>query len=422
MIRNTHLFPRWTFILGILLCGELLMALLACSHAADTQKPSLPPLTVGIQKHPRPAVFNWPAPEKLPPFNPASDQQWQVDLRSRDLSKLDLAGRARDLSFADFDSKTHWPATLPEGFAPARLMDLGRNPGLGLRRVHEKGITGKGIGLAIIDQTLLVDHAEYKDRLRHYEEIHVVGGNGASMHGAAVSSIAVGRTVGVAPEADLYYIAEIHGEMAGRGFVFDFTWLAQSIDRILELNATLPPGKKIRVISISVGWNPQQKGYQAVTAAVKRAKEQGVFIVSSSLEETFGLKFNGMGRDPLGDPDAAGSYAPGMFWQKYFVKTSGSIVKNALLVPMDSRCTASPTGEHDYVFYREGGWSWSIPYVAGLYALACQVRPDVTPELFWKTALETGATIPLNIEGKAYPFGAIAQPERLLEKLAPIKK
>ena len=28
----------------------------------------------------------------------------------------------------------------------------------------------------------------------------------AQMHGPAVSSIAVGKTVGVAPEADLYYI------------------------------------------------------------------------------------------------------------------------------------------------------------------------------------------------------------------------
>jgi hypothetical protein len=60
---------------------------------------------------------------------------------------------------------------------------------------------------------------------------------------------------------------------------------------------------------------------------------------------------------------------------------------------MDSRCTASPTGNEDYVFYREGGWSWSIPYIASLYALACQVRPQITPEVFWAKAIETGDSV-----------------------------
>lgn len=35
-------------------------------------------------------------------------------------------------------------------------------------RFTENGI---GIGIAIIDQSLLTDHVEYKDRLRLYEEI-----------------------------------------------------------------------------------------------------------------------------------------------------------------------------------------------------------------------------------------------------------
>jgi hypothetical protein len=57
---------------------------------------------------------------------------------------------------------------------------------------------------------------------------------------------------------------------------------------------------------------------------------------------------------------------------------------------MDSRTTASPTGKEDYVFYRQGGWSWAIPYLAGMYTLAVQVKPDITPEEFWDTALNTG--------------------------------
>jgi len=62
---------------------------------------------------------------------------------------------------------------------------------------------------------------------------------------------------------------------------------------------------------------------------------------------------------------------------------------------MDSRTTASFTGISEYVFYREGGWSWSIPYIAGLYALAAQVDPEIPPERFWSLAMETGRTIEL---------------------------
>lgn len=377
------------------------------------------PLPLGIHGHPGPANFSRPL-DQFPTYNPASPQNWQVDLRSRDLTKFDLHGRGADLMFADFDSQTKWPASLPEVFNPKRVMDVGRNPGLGLRQLHAKGITGKGVGIAIIDQNLLLDHVEYKDRLRHYEEIHwPVDAKSSSMHGPAVASIAVGKTVGVAPEADLYYIAEMHGEMApNRSFDWDFSWLAISIKRILELNRSLPPAQKIRVISISVGWRPEQKGYDLMQTAIAQAKKDGVFIVSSSLEETAGFSFHGLGRDSLADPDQVQSCLPGLFWQNsFYADPSGFFSAEALLVPMDSRCTASPTGTEDYVFYRNGGLSWSIPYVAGLYALACQVRPDVTPELFWKAALETGATITLQHAGKPYQLGKIAQPEKLLNKL-----
>ncbi len=65
---------------------------------------------------------------------------------------------------------------------------------------------------------LLVDHQEYRDRIRLYEEINIDKGTPAQMHGAAVASIAVGKTVGVAPEADLYYIAKFNTDFKeGRG-------------------------------------------------------------------------------------------------------------------------------------------------------------------------------------------------------------
>ena len=142
---------------------------------------------------------------------------------------------------------------------------------------------------------------------------------------------------------------------------------------------------------MQVGWVPDQAGYDDITAAVNEAKSEGVFVVCSSLSEIYGYHFHGMGRGPLADPNTFESYVPGYWWAADFY--GGRPLKQTLLIPMDSRTTASPTGTEDYVFYRQGGWSWSIPYVAGTYALAAQVKPDITPEEFWATALETGRTI-----------------------------
>lgn len=355
--------------------------------------------------------------ETLPQYNASSSELWQIDVRSADLSSLDLHDRTADLLHADFDSETLWPDNLPEGFDPTHVMDLGKDPGLSTRTLHEQGITGKGVSIAIIDQSLLIDHQEYKNQLKFYEEINIRSNESASMHGAAVASIAVGKTVGVAPDAELYYIAETHGTNNNGDFEWDFSYLAKSIDKILEVNKDLPDDNKIRVISISVGWSSKQKGYEEVTAAVARAKEEGIFVISSSLYETDGYELMGLGRDSLSDPNIANSYKPGEFWANRFYNSGNNFGISGLLVPMDSRATASPTGQEDYVFYSRGGLSWSIPYVAGLYALACQVDPEITPNEFWRVALTTGTIIELEHNEKKFKLGKIVDPIKMMESL-----
>ena len=83
----------------------------------------------------------------------------------KDLRAMDLRGA--DLFKTTFDSFTSWPSRemLPEGFDPERVLEWGKCPGLGVRELHERGVTGKGVHVAIIDQPLLMDHEEYKDQL-----------------------------------------------------------------------------------------------------------------------------------------------------------------------------------------------------------------------------------------------------------------
>jgi hypothetical protein len=394
--------------------------LVACAApTTQTASPSVMP-EISIARHPQPVNYSWLNTYTEPPiYDPNSTEQWQVDLRSSNLTKLDLSKSKDDLLFADFDSKTQWPTAdkMPVDFDWQNIMETAKDPGLGILALHDQGIDGKGIGIAIIDQTLLVDHIEYKDRIRVYEEAEDVTGGWleVQMHGPAVASIAVGKTVGIAPAADLYYIAT--GDCGGATSMedYDFSCQAKAIQLIVEINKSLPADRKIRVLSMSIGWSPQNKGYEEITAAVKEAKAAGIFVISTSLSQTYGLNFHGLGRNPLSDPNDFQAYEPGSWWQNYFYERGLST--DTLLVPMDSRTTASPTGIEDYVFYREGGWSWSVPYLAGMYALAAQVRPDITPEEFWQTALNTGRTIQIQHEGKEYEFGVIFDPQALIQAI-----
>jgi len=373
-----------------------------------------------IVRHPEPDDYSgFKVYTEPPTYDPNSTEQWQMDLRSSDLTKLDLSNSKDDLLHAGFDSKTQWPPSdkMPTDFDWQKIMETGKDPGLEIRDLHQQGIDGTGISIAIIDQPLLVDHVEYKDRVRLYEEINVTPDSRAAMHGAAVTSIAVGKTIGVAPNADLYYIGSWTGdwEPGTNNFTWNFTYYAQAVRRILEINKDLPNDHKIRVIAMQVGWSPDQAGYDEITVAVNEAKAQGMFVVSSSLSDIYGLHFHGLGKLPTSDSNNFESYLPGSWWEKEYY--DGMPLKDTLLIPMDSRTTASPNGTEDYVFYREGGWSWSIPYIAGMYALAAQVNSEITPEEFWNTALQTGKTIQIQHDGKEYEFGVILDPQALIDAI-----
>jgi hypothetical protein len=262
----------------------------------------------------------------------------------------------------------------------------------------------------------LVDHQEYAGRLRLYEETADLQGGWRQpqMHCPAVASIAVGKTTGVAPEPDLYYIASAMCYTDESNPV-DFGCLAKSVRRALDINRQLPAEQKIHVLSMSIGWTPSSKGYDEIVAATRDAKEAGLLVACSGTEFVHGFRFLGLGRSPLADPNSFERYEPGLFWAKEFY--AGRIHSGQLFVPMGSRTTASPSGVDDYVFYREGGHSWAVPYVAGIYALAVQAKRTVTPDEFWAVAMKTGRTIKLAHERREFDFGPILDPVALIGSL-----
>ena len=64
---------------------------------------------------------------------------------------MDLRNSAEELDYALFDNRTVWPVAenMPPDFDWRRMMELGKNPGLGVRQLHQRGITGRGVSIAI---------------------------------------------------------------------------------------------------------------------------------------------------------------------------------------------------------------------------------------------------------------------------------
>ena len=174
--------------------------------------------------------------------------------------------------------------------------------------------------------------------------------------------------------------------------------------------------KQITELGKNPGLGVRALHKQGITEVTQKAKAAGMLVICSSVEQVHGFAFHGLGRPVTASPDDFNVYEPGLWWaQDYYKDRWGK--PNRLLVPMDSRTTASPTGKTEYVFYAQGGWSWSIPHIAGAYTLAAQVEPKITPERFWALALKTGRTIKLRHDGKERDFGPILDPVRLIEAI-----
>jgi pimeloyl-ACP methyl ester carboxylesterase len=390
-------------IAAVLIAATAVLSACSSTSSADPLRPS-------ISRRPAAADYSFMKDEPVSFTKPTDPTDaFPLDLRQHDLSKEDLS-RVGDvlMGYATFDSRTIWPTTLPKGYDPTEIMELGKAPGLGMAKLHEQGITGKGVRVAFLDQALLVDHEEYKDRIQVYREVGKVDRQ-AAMHGGAVTSILAGKTVGVAPDVVITYYAvdNRNGSWANH---------ARVINQILDANGQLPPAQQIHVIGVSWGFTSETAGYKEIKAAVARAKKEGVFVLTTAVDEDYTFKFHGLGRDPLADPNRVDSYRPGSWWADEFY-ADPSAFTDRILVPMDSRTTAAPTGTSEYVFCRLGGASWVVPYLAGMYALGLQVKQDLTPEQFYRAALETGSYTQFIHEGKTYKLGPIINPTALIERL-----
>jgi subtilisin family serine protease len=297
------------------------------------------------------------------------------DASQKDLSRVSIEG----ISNISFDEITKWPeeSKLPKGFNPNTWFNVGKDPGLNLCKIHEKGITGKGISVAVIDKPIRSTHNEFKDKMT-YTIIDNTNEANPHFHGLACASILAGRTCGVAKEAKLYYFSTPDvGEDRHIGYI-------DAINKIIEMNKSLSKEEKIRIVSISDGIGEKDKNYSKWQETIKKANSEGLTVVYSNL---LGQKnFTWGGCDPSKDRNNPSNYKISNYLR------DANIDKSKIIVPGDFRTTASNDGDNSYVYWGEGGFSWAIPYVTGLAALAWQVDPNLTFDQIIDKLIETKTT------------------------------
>lgn len=279
--------------------------------------------------------------------------------------------RISDLSF---DTNTIWGENkqLPKGFTPETWLETGKDPGLNIRKLHKDDYTGKGVSVAVIDKPIYPDNQEFNKQ--NFTYITIGTEDKPHFHGISCASILAGKSCGVAPEAMLYYFA-----VPDDGNNFEN--YPKAIDKIIELNQTLDKDDKIRIVSISDGLNEDDSRRENWEQTVRKAADKGILVIySNNIDNQFAWG----GCPPYKDRNDPSNYQI----DKIF-KDNNVVDKTWIIIPGDFRTTANNQSDKGYTYYGQGGWSWAIPYYAGLCTLGLEIDPDFSYDQLQQTLKST---------------------------------
>ena len=300
------------------------------------------------------------------------------DYRSKDMTQLS----PEFLALQAFDERTQWPekAKRPEGFHPEKWMEMGKEPGLGIRELHQKGIRGDGVSVAVFDKCINPDHEEFSQRI-NYHKIESPLAKAFQyrfhFHGIACASILCGKSLGIAPEATLHYFAV--PDDANNSYNY-----CLALEKLLEINAKLPEGKKIRAVSISDAISRKDPEiYKKWQHLVQRAQKERINVIYSDGQTTHAV-FTWGGCPPFLDRNDPENYDYA-FWPR----NNDDKHTEKIILPADYRTTAQNRENAAFVYWGDGGFSWAIPYFVGLTALAWSIDEDLTIEDIYRLIKET---------------------------------
>ena len=351
----------WLFFL----IAGLLLVLTGCSEEAgipfaktdgasqtdSIQDEPVPKPTIALEDaiHPLEVKRSLMTPQGVGGIEPYADCWFREQARiDADLSeKLALT---YSLTIGD---KTTFPNGSPQGYDMDSLLEWGKAPGLNIDVLHEHGFTGKGAVIAYVDQPI-AEHEQFSGMTLHYTNNT---DSESSMHGLAVLSLLAGKDIGTAPEAEVYY----YGHAAWEG---DQASQAECLYQIIEQNKSLPEGEKITMVGFSNNIRSDVKNEDAFREAVAACEEAGIMV-------WFCGEYGAAVFLPFSNKDDFRNLVSDVWW-------TGSS-QEVVFVPEAGRTTASVMDGVNYIYWAfNGGLSWAMPYMLGLYAIANEIDPSLT--------------------------------------------
>ena len=276
-------------------------------------------------------------------------------------------------------------------------------------KLWQRGITGRGVGVAVIDTGIAGEMPDFKDFNGESRIVaNVVTSPGATTagdgfgHGTHVAGIIAGnsltrpegdpfrgRYLGVAPEANL--VAVKASDDAGNSTILDvINGIAFVVEHRRDFN--------IRVLNLSLSTDaPQSYKTDPLDAAVEYAWQKGIVVVAASGNR--GNTADAVQYAPANDPyvisvggiDETANYGKGSRanWSSTG-RTQDGIAKPevmapgahivSLLAPNSAFAALCPNCAIGGAYFKAGGTSMAAPVVSGAAALLLQARPTLTPD------------------------------------------
>jgi serine protease AprX len=281
---------------------------------------------------------------------------------------------------------------------------------IGADKAWAAGITGKGIGVAVIDSGINGDHPDFKNADGSSRVVNVIANPGATRpgdevgHGTHVAGIVAGNSLnreagdplrgahtGIAPEADL--IAIKTADDAGDSTVLD---VINALQFVVEHKDEL----NIQVVNLSVSSDtPDSYLLDPLDAAVEFAWHAGIVVVAAvgNRGDAADAVQYAPGNDPfvisVGATDEADTANPADDTLATFSSrgvTQDGLAKPDVVAPGAHMLAPLATGSafqglcpqcvFDGEYLKIGGTSMASPVVAGAAALILQARPDLNPD------------------------------------------
>lgn len=267
----------------------------------------------------------------------------------------------------------------------------------GVALAHEAGVLGKDVLVAVLDTGVDADHTEFAGRRINYRHVSFfpnnpnwpprdVRGFDTDGHGTHVSGIIVGRTVGVAPEAELYVAGVIESETV----LTSLTRVVAGLQWVLRQFSRPDNERKPGVLNMSLGFPSSVAG---VSQAAMDARLGTIRLLLQQLRNSNILPVAAIGNAGAGQFGFPGAFSEAVGVGA--VDFNHGVANFSGSAPATANQVAKPdvagygvgvnsSVERDYdgvsIYQRFNGTSMASPYVAGIAALYRSQDPTLSVE------------------------------------------